>query len=281
MILNFPLKIKSVGFFQIDDGDNSRFNISNYIYKIAERDFILTISKIAKYRIYDGDFIEVDVCEDADEKSVNLFLNTYALGALLHQRAQISFHGSSFILNGKGVVICGNSGAGKSSISYALCRSEGIFQNDDVTPVKITHTGVKMLPLNEKIKLWEQTLNKLNIDFSSLESIRPDLNKFFIPVGDTLKEETDLHHIIILSVRSEGGFSFRELSGVDKYNALRKSIYRKSYLRGMPETGKIYFSQLLDIARFVRVTEVVRPEECDIMECAGYIRQLIFNRQAL
>ncbi len=278
MILNLPIKIKSVCFSQIDDSDNSRFNISEYIYKIAERDFIITVDKIAKYRIYDGDFIEIDLCEDADEKSVNLILNTYVLGALLHQRAQISFHGSSFILNGKGIVICGNSGAGKSSISYALCRSEGVFQNDDITPVKITPTEVIMLPLNDKIKLWEETLKKLNIDFSSMESIRPELNKFFIPVGDTLNEESKLHHIIVLSVRSEGGFSSRELSGIDKYNALRKSIYRKSYLRGMPEIGKRYFSQLLDIARFVRVTEVVRPDDCDIVECAGYIHQLIFNK---
>ncbi len=276
MSYNFPLKVKSIEFTTLPVSDSTHFKISYPNLKINEKDFIFSVDNVATYRVTEGDYITIDICDNADESSVNLFLNTYALGALLHQRALLSLHGCSFFLNGIGAVICGHSGAGKSSISYALCRSGGQFINDDITPVRMTSSQVMVIPLNEKIKLWEDTLNKLEVDFSNMEKIRPMINKFFTSVEDNLKEECELNHIIILSVSEDCKYHFEELSGLHKYNAIRRNIYRKSYLRGMPHTQEIYFSQLFSLAQKVKVTEVKRPKDSDIMECAEHIRRILF-----
>ncbi len=277
MDIKLPLSVQSVEFASISLNDTSHYRTSNKNLKIDDRDFIICVKSVATYRVKEGDFVTIDVCEGADESSVNLFLNGSVFGALLHQRALLPLHGCSIKINGNGVIICGSSGAGKSSLTYALCRGDAQFINDDITPLRVTKHEVKIVPLESRIKLWDDTLSTFGVDYSALNKIRPQINKFYTSVQDPLKEDVELQHIIILSIGTDNYFHSKELTGTAKYNALRRSIYRKHYLKGMPETEKLYFNQLMSIAQKVRVTLMIRPKDNDILESTNYLKELIIN----
>jgi len=79
----------------------------------------------------DGNLVQVYPNPESDELSVNLFLNGSVLGVLLHQRGILLFHGNSFMLDGKGMLLCDHSGLGKSSFTAAFCQNGATIINDD------------------------------------------------------------------------------------------------------------------------------------------------------
>lgn len=244
-------------------------------FKINETDFLLDIKHTAGYRVTDGNRIVIYPHENADQQSINLFLNGSVLGALLHQQGILPFHGNSFAYHGRGILICGHSGTGKSSVTAAFCQNGGEFINDDVSPVRINDTTSTIIPLKTRMKLWDDTFEKLKIENSGLEKIRPMLNKFYLPEQETFPHEQRLDHFFILSTHTKDQFVVSELTGMEKYNALRSQIYRKVYLKGMPETEKKYFKQLFRLAVNAKVTQVVRPKICDIYDTRDVIEKAI------
>ena len=61
------------------------------------------------------------------------------LAALLHQREILHFHASSIIWEEMGILVFGQSGAGKSSLSAAFLKEGARTLSDDLSPVSYTH----------------------------------------------------------------------------------------------------------------------------------------------
>lgn len=266
---------------EVEFGNNIQFTsdplFSNSIFKINESEFEITVDGVATYRVKDGKHIDIIPFEGADKESVELFLNGSALGAVLFQRGIIPLHGSSFIYKGKGIVVCGASGVGKSSVTAAFCKRGAEFVNDDITPVMLSSSSPsspispEILPIYSTIKLWEDSLQDLGLQQDGLAKIRPSMQKFYLPTEKSSNSRVKLDTVIILATHQSEEFKSERLNGIEKYNLLRKNIYRKSYLRGMPETSKKFFSQLLKIASGVNVILVSRPKRAKISSTVDYL----------
>ena len=275
MNLNFPIDIDTIEVSKVPITKLSNPKLSNPHLQIDENDFYLNVYDVATYRVQNGNNVLIQPHENADEASIKLFLNGSVLGAVLHQRGLIPFHGSTFLYEGKGVMICGQSGAGKSSTTAAFCQKEATFINDDITPIKITKDKATIIPIKTRIKLWDDSLIKLEIDNENFDKIRPTLEKFYLPNEDIFQDEQELHHIVILGKHNTDEFKSFELEGMAKFNILRKQIYRKMYLKGMPEREKMYFKQLFNLANKVRITRVVRPQKCSIYDAKEFIKTVL------
>jgi len=272
MEFNLPVKLK---FLAVSTGELDRLSAPRLTYphlQVDEHDYFLKVHNVADYRVTNGNHVQIYPHEQSDWSSVQLFLNGSVLGAVLHQRRILCFHGSSFSHQGKGVMLCGHSGSGKSAITAVFCQNGSRLISDDITPVRISSSGTSLIPLNSHIKLWDDTLLKLKIENRELVKIRPSLNKFYFPHQEVCRGEQSLNHIFIIGTHNKDEFQLNELDGMAKYNLLRQQIYRKNYLNGMPETAKLYFRQLFELARTVRVTRILRPEICDIYTAAELIK---------
>lgn len=255
--------------------DIKRYNFSRSHFKIDEDDFLLDLNGIACYRIQKGCRILIYPYDESDSSSVKIFLLGSILGVVLHQKGILPFHGSSFSYKEKGIIICGHSGAGKSSVTAAFCQKAATLINDDITPVCVATSKTTIIPLNTHIKLWDDSLKRLQINQDELERIRPNMDKFYLPWEKSHSSEQALNHLFILSTHQKNDFIARDLDGIEKYNALRSQIYRRIYLKGMPETEKKYFKQLFSLATNVRVTNIFRPKLCDIYETKQFIEKII------
>ncbi len=244
-------------------------------FEVSEKEFFMEVNEVARYFVRNGNEILIQPIERSDPDSVRLFLIGSAFGAILHQKCLLPLHGSSFNYKGKGIVICGASGAGKSSVVAAFCQKEGIFINDDITPIQIAEDQATIIPIKSRLKLWDDTLEKLNITNNRIERIRPEMDKFYQEVENSCEIPQRLHEIYILHSHQKNEFSSTELTGFEKYNALRHQIYRKIYLKGMPETEKAYFKQLLKLSPGVKVKLINRPNICSIIDTMEFIEKEI------
>lgn len=247
--------------------------------KITEDQLFLQVYNQAQFYVEKGELVNIYLEEGADTDSVQLFLNGSVLGALLLQNKILALHGSSFCYNGVGVVICGNSGAGKSSVTAAFCQNRAQFITDDITPISIKEGEVYVKPLKTEIKLWDDALEQLNLPNENLRKIRPTLDKFYFPYEPSAGVNSKLHLIIILNTHNKDEFTSSELTGVSKFLALKDQIYRKLYLKGMPKTEQNLCRQLLDLGQKVRVLHVTRPQKCSIQIAMDFMKQKIAELQ--
>lgn len=239
-----------------------------------EEELLLYIDNIAVYKICNGSDVFINTHTNSNDLSVELFLNGSVLGAILHQRGIMPFHGSSFVFRNQGVLICGSSGVGKSSVVSAFCQDEGRLVNDDITPICFDKEHIMMMPLSTKVKLWDDAISLLQLDKTDLKKIRPSLNKYYVS-GFARQEEKQplLHTFIVLRTHNQNNFEIKRPKGIERFNCLRRNIYRKVYLRGMPQTEKKYFGQLLTAANLLDVVVVFRPQTSNALETMRYIRE--------
>lgn len=271
---NFPLNNFGVQIMYSSFCDSINPKYKTEFLDVDENDFILKVENIATYRVVNGFDIYIHLHGNVDHSSVELFLCSSVLGAVLHQRGIMPFHGSSFIFKGQGVLICGNAGVGKSSVVAAFCQDEGRLVNDDITPICFDNEHIMMVPLSTKVKLWDDAVSLLHLDKTNLKKIRPSLNKYYVS-GFTRQEEKQplLHTFIVLYTHNQNSFEIKRPKGIERFNCLRHNIYRKIYLKGMPQTEKKYFEQLLTAANLLDVVVVFRPQTSNALETMMYIRE--------
>jgi len=241
--------------------------------KVSEEQFFLQIYNQAQFYVEKGEIINIYLEEGADIDSVLLFLNGSVLGSVLLQKKILAFHGSSFCYKGVGIIICGNSGAGKSSVTVAFCQNDALFITDDITPISIEEGEVYIKPLKTEIKLWDDTLEQLNLPSENLKKIRPTLDKFYYPYKTNAELNSVLHLIVILETHNDDKFTSSELLGINKFKALKNQVYRKLYLKGMPQTEQHLCRQLLNLGQKVRVLQVTRPRLCSIQSSMNFIKE--------
>lgn len=191
---------------------------------------------------------------------MELYLNGSVYGAILHQRKILPMHGSSFIYNGKGIMLCGEAGAGKSSLTASFCLDGAEFLTDDVTPIMLKDNAPFIWALSDRIKLWSDALKQLDIVNTGLNKIHPKTEKYYVPMDASSGYFIRLITVYILEMADESKADIEEISGSVKFAALRNEIYRVEYLKGMPE-NESFFKNLVDISNLVKVFRFRRPEE--------------------
>ncbi|MFQ3174397.1 MAG: hypothetical protein ACI8W0_001516, partial [Flavobacterium sp.] len=206
-------------------------------------------------------YISLVVNPKATNANIELYLNGSTYGAILHQRKIMPIHGSCFIFNNKGIMLCGNSGAGKSSLTASFVLDGNEFLTDDVTPILTLNNKPFIWTMSDRIKLWEDSLKQLNQNKEGLHKIDPDTEKFYYPLNSYKDSTFMLNHIFLIEIHEKSTIAFQEIKGAEKVTALRNEIYRLEYLQGMPENESLYFEKLVQISKKIKITKLYRPKD--------------------
>lgn len=228
-------------------------------WQMNQNEFAMQVEGVANFYALNGKEIEYTPVDDASPESIQLYLNGSVYGAILHQRHILPMHGSSFAVKGNGVMLCGESGTGKSSLTAAFSLNDFNFLTDDISPVVFIENVPYILALSDRIKLWDDSLNHLDLDKSELKRISPDTEKYYYKIEKGNSDPVSLKIIYMLSIHDHNETIITEVSGSGRFSSLYSEIYRAEFLNGMPENEKIYFSNLVDISNNVRIYKVNRP----------------------
>ncbi len=246
-------------------------DVQNPVYstenlQASQREFSITVPSVGIFFVRDSREVEFSVLPEADEDWVRLYLNGQVLVALLHQRKIINFHASSFVYDGRGVMILGETGAGKSSLTASFALEGAGFLTDDITPVVYSDGDPLIWSLHEVIRIRRSTALQLNIDASVLREAEAGTGKQYMKVKHAGVSQFPLDVIIKIEVGDTDVPLFDQPLPADRFSFLRSEICLSELLAGMPGTERSYLLQLLLIVEKVHFVRVVRPSEIRIKE---------------
>ncbi|TVR15129.1 MAG: hypothetical protein EA391_11465 [Balneolaceae bacterium] len=249
--------------------------VENSWMSINEHEFRMQVEQVGEFYAGYGKLVQYSVHPDATTSSIELYLNGSVFGAILHQRKILPIHGSSFIFNGKGVMLCGESGAGKSSLTTAFCLSGSEFLTDDVTPFEFAENKPFIIPRSDRVKLWSDSLDHFSESKTVLQKIRPEDEKYYFPIKQSSRERYPLSHVIIIKLKEGGVTEFKPVIKADAFAALHNEIYRLHYLSAMPSLKQYYLMQIASICNNCEVTVVLRPKNIEISNMQARLSEFL------
>ncbi len=253
------------------------FNISDLVIKFGEVDldglpqaasdgafyqsstnaFWLNVPDIARYLVTDGNQIIIHANNRRDEDSIRVFLLGSCMGALLMQRDLFLLHANAIKVGGHCVSFSGRSGIGKSTLSAAFMRRGYSILADDVCAINASQEVIPSFP---QIKLWADASQKLAVQTKSLRKIRPNVDKFSVPLKATFHTcNLPLKVLYVLAAHNQDKVELKAFEGLKKILPLKNNTYRYPYLNGLGKTN-VHLKHIGALASKISVVQVSRPK---------------------
>lgn len=176
-------------------------------------------------------------------------------------------------------LLCGLSGAGKSTTSFVLSQRRHQKIADDISAIALDDHGVSVEPGLSHSKLMVDALDRLALDCNTLLPVLHKAEKFVVPSTDTSIRRQPVMEIIELVCESNAALSMKELRGVEKVGVLDRhtagtTVMGEVGLRGM------HMAWLSRMAMAVPVYRLTRPTERDTTEDIALLLEAHWAKQA-
>lgn len=228
-------------------------------------EFWFAIKNVGIYRICGGNKIFIEQ-KGGSEQNIRTFLLGSAFGCLLIQRNIVAIHGGTILVNNKGLIITGDTGAGKSTLASAFRINGYKFLADDVSATDINCYGdIIVNPAYPQQKLCKDAAIKFGLKISELIKIDEDREKYVIPSHTNfIDEPRRLCYIAEVKIKeneikNDDRVTIEEVTGVEKLNLIMKNIYRIEIANMIGIEGK-YFSKIVNIAKQINYYRIIRPK---------------------
>jgi hypothetical protein len=212
--------------------------------------FLLRIPGVARFLVRQGCEIVFDLDPGCESRTLSLYLLGTCFAILLQQRGNLVLHASAIAGGGRAMLFCGRSGAGKSTLAAMLCRRGYALLNDDVcnlTPA--TGDTYEVRPDGRMLKLWSESLDKLEWSKQPDMAVRANIEKYFFapPVREAHPQPVGAIYILREASPGEQN-SIRRLRAIAGMNELKRNAYRPALVAAM-EMEKAYFTASVALQR--------------------------------
>jgi len=262
--VDFPLKDVNISFTKVKPAIYNPL-FTNDFMQVSSSEILIDIGNVASYYIVDGNSIQIYPYSGSNEFDIQDQLEKWGVISILHQRKILNFHASSFSLEGTGTMICGDTSAGKSSVTAAFSFGRGKFLNDDITAIHFRDNKAMIEKLGHGISLLPEAVQQLGLN--SNEKV-PDGYKQNLTPSNDANEFTPLGYIIHLSIINSDRPVINEIHGPEKFRLLRSNICNWEMLAGMPGLEAEYMKQLLAICDATPVYSLERPKTISVKDIA-------------
>lgn len=243
------------------------------LFEGTKNRFLLTIPNTGKVFITNGNNIILEKYDGASWDDIRVFLLSSGMGALLHQRGLLPMHASTIEWNNQGVMFMGNSGVGKSTLAAACAKQGAAVLADDISLVDTSGRQPQVIPAFPQVKLWEDSLRKLEENHENLQKVRAELGKYWKNIRDNFKNEPKpVERAFLLSPMNKNDFGLKKIQGIEKFNVLKNNTYKFRFISG---TGleKNHFAHISRFANGVELYKLERPTgSFDIQKLVNLIR---------
>ncbi len=256
------------------------YNVEDFFMTPLTRNHIVFSCPAGIYEIREGRTINIMPKEGVSEAKIRVFLLGSAMGAIQIQRGYIPLHGGAIVSNNKAVIISGQSGTGKSTMTSALVSLGYKYLTDDVSSTVFGNEKPFILPAYPQRKLIRDACTALGFNPERLPIVDIDRDKFAIRDRalwcDNPKE---LALLVVLEANHENDeVESSEIIGVKKLAAVVQSLYRKNlhYVEGdLPPDDFKKILQITSQIRGLRISIPRKPEK--ILDNAKKISIVIEN----
>lgn len=241
---------------------------------------LLRVPEVGRFLVEKGRSIHIQPDAGVDQKSLRLYLLGSCLGAILHQRGITPLHGCALSYGGGAIVICGRSGAGKSTVAAALASRGYAVLTDDVSVLAVQDQQLMLAPGYPQLKLWLNAMEYFRLSCRDHERVRPDMAKHAVPTTSNFESALKpVRTLLWLNKQAVPAPHLQALTGNARFHAIRKNIYRKKY--NALARRQRYFSQCQQFSSRLDVFKLARPEVGNSIEAVADLVEARFLRPNL
>lgn len=185
------------------------------------------IEGIGGWQVESGRIIRLHPGLTTDLPELRLFTLGSAWGALGYQRGFAMWHGSAVERDGRAILFCGDSGAGKSTMAAALCQAGARLVADDLSRIEPAAGGVLIYPSSARIKLWREAIDHLGWQDRILQRDYYRDDKFHCSANGAPPTDTPIAVAALVSLEEGETTSLERLHGREALGVtLRQTMYR-------------------------------------------------------
>lgn len=236
----------------------------NRDFKKDKLNLMVTAKRVAHYYITNGNQILIEAQEDANDEDIIAYLLGWAVGRILIQRNIIAFHAATVVVDGKGIILAGKSGVGKSTLTNRFTADGYKFSSDEISSIKFENGKPHVNPAYCLQKVTELGLERSRYDKDRFFSIRSE--RYAIkPKEDYINNVVELSALVDITIGDNESLIFDEVEGSEKMEIILKNVYGINTARRYG-LDKIFFMNALKIAKEVPVFKIIRPKDKDTVD---------------
>ena len=255
---------------------------SGQAYHLEEQVMWFYLEGLVLYYVENGNRIIIY----RESKSISdLALRSYLTGSAMSfaviQKDYLPLHGGTVEYEGRGIIISGISGSGKSTVTMEMFHHGFKFVADDMSVLQFAEGRVQVLPGFPQQKLCRDVVEKNELNPEELIYIDEDRDKFAriikegyltepIPVACMieLKTSEDVDNVVCKGV-----------TGGNKFHQLIRNIYRGEIYQRL-NNSPIRFQMFVNAAASIPMYRITRPKHGDFVhEIIQCIREQILLKR--
>lgn len=272
--LNIKSDIKLDEFVEVAEFDNADIKIKEWeppqelvpkfkekcTYLTARNKILFDIKGIGTYEICDGNLIHYKAYNSTDSYYVKIFITCSCIGFAMIQRGKLAIHGGTAVINNKAVIITGDKGAGKSSLTTALRKKGYKFISDDVAAIDFEN-GIEVNSGFPYQKLCEDAAINMGYEVNKYFSFMSDTQKkYVIPVKEDYKESnTKLGAVFQVAKGDVSEVCIEEISSSEKVSKIIDNIYRIEFIELLGGLNPQIFKKCVVLAQNIKFYKITRP----------------------
>ena len=232
------------------------------------------VEGVAFFYLEGGNHIVIEEVPGDTGCTVATFLSGLVFALLFTQRGFVPLHGSFLDYKGKGCLITGYSGSGKSSTAFELIKHGAVFVADDVAMVDSETMMVNPgFPIQ---RLCADQVERLGFDKDKLIYLGERKDKYARRLSEEeyIYEKRPFDAIFRIKAYDGDELVFNEIEGSEKLKIVVENVFCYffiSFMKMKPEHMKRY----IKIASNVKVYSIMRPRNKNTLDD---ITNYIFSR---
>lgn len=223
------------------------------------------IVDILYVRITGNNLVEYRAVKDTDDMVFRQWMLCYAMTLALIKKHEIILHCAGLLIPGTddAVLVCGDSGAGKSTTSNALLDRGLLFVSDDSVRVAAEDGQPKVFGSCMQRRLCMDIVENEAYDKSMLSFFKEgEREKWVVNMGDQYYGGVPhrLKNIFFLTLKEKGDVTFTEITGAAKVTHIMRALYKTGAYKDEGLTSEL-FIKIANIAKDINFFIVERPAE--------------------
>jgi hypothetical protein len=245
--------------------------------KASKSEILIGISNIVNFQIINGKQLYYHPLEAFHSGKARLYMLGVGFSAIIHQRGLLPLHASSLVKEGKALLICGESGAGKSTTAAALLQQGFQLLADDITVIRINEEGRAVAyPGFPHMKLWPESAEMLGIDNECLSEFAPDITKRGMKVSEAFQQHAVEIAAIVFITKGGTALQFSLLNGAEKARILINNTFRLRFVNDTEQYTN-YFELVAKTGNACKMLSVKRPDNLNTLTEVTRIIRNFFN----